>query len=140
MDFRTAAIQLLSRSTTVMLGTNGDDGWPHVQAIRRMQSEDLKTIWFRTFSSSSHVEQVLQDSRATIYLYEEHPIEGLALMGHLEVLKDPESRQFVWRDGDERFWPGGPMDPDFAALKFITCTGRYYKGLRSTTFEIQDGA
>ncbi len=37
-------LELVDRSTTAMLGTNGEDGFPHIKAMLKMENEGLKKI------------------------------------------------------------------------------------------------
>jgi len=38
------ALSLANRSRIAMLGTNGDDGYPNIKAMLKMENEDLKII------------------------------------------------------------------------------------------------
>ena len=41
-------LELVNSSTIAMLGTNGEDGFPHIKAMLKMENEGLKKIWFST--------------------------------------------------------------------------------------------
>lgn len=55
----------------------------------------------------------------------------------MEVLQDFESRNMIWRDGDERYYPQGVDDPDYSVLKFTAQSGRYYANFKSENFEVE---
>ncbi len=130
------ALELANRSSVAMLGTNGDDGYPNIKAMFKMENEDLQTIWFSTNTSSGRVTQLLQNSKACVYFVDMDQGKGLMLIGNVEVLQDMESRKRMWRDGAERYYPSGVTDPDFSVLRFKSQWGNYYHRLSNVTFQL----
>ena len=55
----------------------------------------------------------------------------------MEVLLDSESKEMIWRDGDELYYPGGVADQDYCVLKFTAQSGRYYSNFKSEDFIIE---
>lgn len=119
-----------------MLGTNGDDGYPNIKAMFKMENEALKVIWFSTNTSSKRVSQLTRDKKACLYLLDAKTFEGLMLVGEVAVLTDAESRQRIWREGFERYYPKGVNDPDYTVLRFTSRWCNYYHGLQNVTFEV----
>jgi general stress protein 26 len=130
------ALELANRSSIAMLGTNGDNGYPNIKAMFRMENENLKTIWFSTNTSSKRVEQLLRNSKTCVYFVDVDQRKGLMLVGNTEVLQDVESKKRLWHDGFERYYPSGVSDPDYSVLRFMTRWGNYYHGLSNVTFEL----
>ncbi len=130
------SLELAERAETAMLGTNGDDGYPNIKAMLKMASDGLKVFWFSTNTSSKRVAQLTRDGKACIYLVDTQTFEGLMLVGEVEVLTDAESRQHVWREGFERYYPKGVNDPDYTVLRFTSRWGNYYHGLQNVTFQV----
>lgn len=60
------------------------------------------------------------------------------LKGTMEVLQDQDSKNMIWREGDEMYYPEGVTDPDYCVLKFTAHEGRYYSNFKSETFQITD--
>jgi general stress protein 26 len=50
--------------------------------------------------------------------------QGLTLTGTVEILRDPESRQRLWREGFERYYPQGVSGPDYSVPGFTARRGR----------------
>jgi len=72
MDQETAiqqALALADPSGIVMLGTNGDNGFPNIKAMLKMENEGLKTVWMSTNTSSRRVGQLRRDPRACLYYH-----------------------------------------------------------------------
>jgi len=130
------ALTLADRSGIVMLGTNGDDGVPNIKAMIKMENEGLKTVWLSTNTSSRRVAQLLRDPRACLYFVDMEKWMGLMLVGEVEVLQDAESRQRLWREGFERYYPLGVNDPDYTVLRFTARQGNYYHA-GNVTFDIE---
>lgn len=131
-----AALTLANRSDIVMLGTNGDDGYPNVRAMIKMENEGLKTIWFSTTTSSKRLAQLLGNSKACVYFVDFEQWRGLMLVGDVEALKDVESGQRLWRQGYEKYYPPGLKDPDYSVLRFTAGWGDYHHTSSRGTFRV----
>lgn len=130
------ALALASRSNIVMLGTNGDNGYPNIKAMIKMENEGLNRIWFSTNTSSKRLGQLVRNSKACVYFVDFEQWMGLMLVGDVEVLQDRESRQRLWREGFEKYYPSGVTDPDYSVLRFTAQWGNYYHALSNVTFEL----
>lgn len=130
------SLELADRAEIAMLGTNGDGGYPNVKAMFKMENEGLKVIWFSTNTSSKRVAQLNRNKKACVYFTDMKICEGLMLLGEMEVLRDTQSRQRIWREGFERYYPKGVNDPDYTVLRFTSSWCNYYHGLQNVTFEV----
>ncbi|MFN2270923.1 MAG: pyridoxamine 5'-phosphate oxidase family protein [Anaerolineae bacterium] len=130
------ALALADRSGIAMVGTNGDNGYPNIKAMLKMENEGLNRIWFSTNTSSKRVGQFVQNSKTCVYFVDFEQWKGLMLVGDVEVLQDMESRQRLWREGFEKYYPLGVTDPDYTVLRFTAQRGNYYHALSNVTFEL----
>ncbi len=129
-------LQLIERSKICLVGTNGEDGFPNIKAMMNAKHEAINRIWLSTNTSSRRVQQLKKDNRACVYYVDDQEFKGLMLTGTIEILQDLESRQMLWADGDERYYPLGVEDPDYTVLCFTAYRGNYYHKLQNVTFEI----
>jgi general stress protein 26 len=129
------ALALANRSGIAMLGTNGANGYPNIKAMIKMENEGLNRIWFSTNTSSKRTSQLARNSKACVYFVDFEQWMGLMLVGDVEVLQDRESKQRLWREGFEKYYPSGVTDPDYCVLRFTTQWANYYHGLSNVTFE-----
>ena len=129
------ALELANQQTIAMLGTNGDAGYPNIKAMIKMENEGLKTIWFSTNTSSKRMKQLQRDRKTCVYFVDMEHWKGLMLVGRVEILQDAASRERLWRDGYERYYPLGVTDPDYTVLRFTAQWGNYYHGLTNVTLE-----
>jgi general stress protein 26 len=129
-------LALANRSEIAMVGTNGDNGYPNIKAMLKMENKGLERIWFSTNTSSKRVGQLVQNPKACVYFVDFEQWKGLMLVGDVEVLQDAESRQRLWREGFEKYYPLGVTDPDYTVLRFTAQWGNYYHALSNVTFEL----
>lgn len=120
------------------VGSVDDGGFPQVKAMLAPRGrEGLRVFRFSTNASSMRVAQFRRNGAACLYFCDPRTFRGLLLTGTMEVLEDAASRRLVWREGDERYYPGGVDGPDCGALRFTARTGRYYCDFHSENFEIK---
>lgn len=131
-----AALSLVERSGIVMVGTNDDQGAPQIKAMLKMENEGLQAVWLSTNTSSRRVAQLRRDPRACLYFLDMEQWMGLMLNGEMAILQDAASRQRLWREGFERYYPLGVTDPDYTVLRFTATQGNYYHALSNVTFDL----
>jgi general stress protein 26 len=130
------ALQLVEGSRDVMVGSNGPDGFPYIKAMFNLEHDGLRQFWLGTNTSSKRVRQFTANSNASLYFVDNANFYGLLLLGKMEVLHDRESKQRLWREGYECYYPLGIDDPDYSVLCFNAERGNLYHGLQNITFEI----
>ena len=133
---RTESLSLVERSEICMLGTNSEEGFPHIKAMIKAEAEGLQHIWFSTNTSSRRVAQLRLDPRASVYFVDFEDWMGLMLVGEAELLRDAASRKRLWHEGDERYYPMGVDDPDYTVLRFTASWGNFYHSLSAVTFDV----
>jgi len=130
------ALALVNSCGIAMLGSNGEDGYPNIKAMIKTENEGLKRVWFSTNTSSRRVSQLARDPKTCVYFVDFEQWKGLMLVGDIEVLQDIESKQRLWHEGDEKYYPLGINDPDYSVLRFTARWGNYYHGLVNVSFEL----
>ena len=129
---------LIDRSGVSIVGSVDEDGFPNSKAMLppRMR-EGIRHLFFTTNTSSMRVGQFARNSKACLYFFDKRYFKGAMLKGTMDVLQDAATKQMIWGDGDEMYYPGGVTDPDYCVLKFTSRTGRYYSNFHSEDFEIE---
>jgi general stress protein 26 len=129
---------LIDRAGVSIVGSVDEDGFPNSKAMLppRMR-EGIRHLFFTTNTSSMRVGQFARNSKACVYFFDKRYFKGAMLKGTMDVLQDAATKQMIWRDGDEMYYPGGVTDPDYCVLKFTSRTGRYYSNFHSEDFEIE---
>jgi general stress protein 26 len=130
------ALELMHASSTAYLGTNGPDGCPWIKAMLLMEHEGLARVWFGTNTSSKRIAHLRADPRASVYAADPPAFRGILLLGTAEALEDRESKNRLWREGFERYYPLGVEDPDYSVIRFTARSGNYYENLENVSFDI----
>jgi general stress protein 26 len=107
-----------------------------MRAMIKAENEGLKTIWFSTNTSSRKIPQLKKNKKACVYFVNFEKWMGLMLIGSAQILQDKKSRERLWKEGDEKYYPKGVNDPDYSVIKFTSNRGRYYHSLKHATFEL----
>lgn len=130
--------ELVESSKIVMVGTNGENGYPNIKAMMRLNHDGLKKFWLSTNTSTKMVERLKNDNKICLYFVDDDKFAGLMLVGTIEILHDRASKEMLWTDGCEIYYPLGIDDPDYTALCFTTEWGNYYRHLKNVTFNVED--
>lgn len=128
---RIACRELMETSPAAYLTTIGGDGYPRTRAMLNLRNRaqyphlvplyaghetDLLT-YLSTNTPSLKVAQIRANPKAAVYYCDPATFRGLMLGGHLEVTDDAALRRALWTEGWERYYPGGPDDPDHTVLR-----------------------
>ena len=114
------------------------EGFPWTKAmLKPRKREGIKTFYFTTNTFSIRVAQYKANPKASIYFCDTKGFKGMMLRGTMEVLTDAVSKEMIWRDGDEQYYPGGVTDPNYCVLKFTAADGRFYSDFYPRSFVIE---
>jgi general stress protein 26 len=128
---------LIEHASISIISSLDSDGFPNTKAmLLPRHREGIRQIFFTTNTSSLRVAQYLKNPKACVYFYDKRFFKGVMLKGTMEVLRDSSTREMIWREGDELYYPQGVHDPDYCVLKFSASKGRYYSNFKSEDFEI----
>ena len=137
MDDLNQVRELVTQATVSIISSVDEQGFPNTKAMLPPRKHvDIKTFYFTTNTSSMRVAQFRENPKACIYFFDQRFFRGVMLTGSMRVLTDPASKEMIWRDGDEMYYPLGVTDPDYCVLEFTAHEGRYYSNFHSTSFSI----
>ena len=127
---------LIDKAGVSIISSVDEDGFPNSKAmLPPRKREGIKHIFFTTNTSSMRVKQYTKNPKACVYFFDKRFYRGVMLRGTMKVLCDSASRQSIWKDGDEMYYPKGVTDPDYCILRFTAQNGRYYSNFKSENFE-----
>ncbi len=138
MNIEKSALNLIEGCKTVTIGSVDKNGYPCIKAmLAPREIHGVKEIYFSTNTSSLRVSQFLENSKASLYFYNESTFEGVQLSGEMTVITDQKMKDRIWRDGDTLYYKLGVTDPDYCVLHFKAKNGRFYSNFSSTDFVIE---
>lgn len=128
---------ILDKAGVSLISSVDEEGFPNTKAmLLPRKREGIKEIWFTTNTSSMRVKQYSDNPKACVYFFDKRFFRGVMLKGTMEILTDSGSKEMIWREGDELYYPKGVTDPDYCVLKFTSLKGRYYSHFKSENFEV----
>ena len=130
--------QMADKLPIAYISSVDQEGFPWTKAmLKPRKREGIKTFYFTTNTFSIRVAQYKANPKASIYFCDAEGFKGMMLRGTMEVLTDAASKEMIWRNGDEQYYPGGVTDPNYCVLKFIATDGRFYSDFYPRSFVIE---
>ena len=115
-----------------------EEGYPCTKAMLSLCVRDgIKVFYFTTNTFSLRVAHYKANPKASIYFCDAEGFKGMMLRDTMEVLTDAASKEMIWRNGDEEYYPGGVTDPNYCVLKFTATEGRFYSDFYPRSFVIE---
>ena len=129
---------LIEKQEVTYISSIDEDGFPNTKAmLPPRKREGIKVFYFTTNTSSMRARQYKINSKACIYFCDRRFFRGIMLKGKMEILEDNLSKEMIWKDGDELYYPKGVTDPDYCVLKFTAESGRFYSNFKSENIIIK---
>jgi len=134
-DYVKSAATLVEKSTRSFIGSIDDEGYPNMKVmLSPREHHGIKDFYFTTNTHSMRVKQYQKNPKACLYFFDGRFFRAVMLKGKMEVLQDQETKDRIWRDGDDLYYPLGVTDPDYCVLRFTSESGRFYENFGSADF------
>ena len=133
---KTEIMKLVNNSRDAIVCSVDEKGFPAAKAMFRAENDGLRSFWFSTNTSAIRTGHFRKNPKACIYFVDSVGIHGLSLTGTMKIHEDKETKQKFWHNGDEKYYPLGPTDPDYCILEFTAEKGNYYHGLKKLLFDV----
>lgn len=128
---------LRKHSETAVLASVDAEGYPAMRAMLVLEHDNLRTQYFSTNTSSGKVKALRSNPKASVYYCTPDSFRGALFIGDVEVCTDQPTKDFLWREGFERYYPLGVTDPDYCVLKFTAAQGAF-NGAESCRFTMDE--
>jgi len=133
-----AICKLRRNSTSAYLSYVDAAGYPVTRAMLVLEHDLLGTQYFSTNTSSGKVAAILGNQKTAVYYCEPGSFQGALFVGDMAVCTDVATKEFLWREGFEKYYSLGVTDPDYCVLKLKVHHVSYYHGLQQTKFLVKD--
>ncbi len=132
--------KLRENAQIAYVGSVNENGFPQIKGMLVLEHESMVTHYFSTNTSSNRVKQFLNNPKASVYYCDEtkDKYKGALFTGTMEVCTDHETKEFMWREGFEIYYPKGIDDEDYCVYKFTAETVNYYHGLSNVTMSVEE--
>jgi len=149
-ELRAACLDLMATAEVVYLAAIESDGYPRIRAMLNLRNraqypdhaalyaghDDDFMVYVATNTSSKKRKDIEANPRVGLYYCRPTEFLGMSLVGDVEIVGDAATKEAVWADGWERYFPttGRPDDPDYTLLRLYPKSARGWTG--SETFEL----
>lgn len=123
---KSTILELRNQSDIAYLASVDADGYPIQRAMLVLEHESLQTQYFSTNTSSDKVPALRKNPKASVYYCRPGSFTGVLFTGDVEVCTDQPTKDFLWREGFEKYYPKGVTDPDYCVLRFTANAIHYY--------------
>ena len=128
---------IIDKQSICYISSIDKDGFPNTKAMLKPRKRNgIKEIFLTTNTSSLKVESFKNNSKACLYFCDRRFYRGVMIKGIVEILEDQDSKDMIWKDGDEMYYSQGRTDPDYCVIKFTSLSVRYYSKFKSKDVEL----
>lgn len=130
------AAEMLSCCTEITVASVNGEGYPRVCVVSPIKSEGYSVVYFSTGTDSEKVRQFRKNPKAGIC----YCLGGNSqtLTGRVEIIEDPQIKRALWQAWMNRYFSGGPEDPNYCIVKFIGETATLWYGGEFKTFQVAE--
>jgi general stress protein 26 len=144
-ELKSKCLEIMEKAEVVYVTTVDQDGYPHTRAMFNLRNEEEFPrqavlfvehqsdfmVYLSTNTSSSKLGHIKANPKVCLYYCHPPTFRGLMLAGEIEIVDNSEVRKAIWNEGWERYYPGGPDDPDHTALRlYPKWVEGWYRGKR----------
>ena len=132
--------RLRENAQVAYVGSVSEAGFPQIKGMLVIEHDSMKVHYFSTNTSSRRVAQFRANPKACVYYVDDtkDQYRGALFTGTMEVCTDRETKEFLWREGDEIYYPKGIDDEDYCVYRFTAETVNYYYGLSNVTLSADE--
>ena len=135
---KTLIAQMADSLPITYISSVDEEGFPCTKAMLSPRvREGIKVFYFTTNTFSLRVAHYKANAKACIYFSDNEGFKGMMLRGTMEVLTDAKSKEMIWREGDEQYYPDGVTDSNYCVLKFTATDGRFYSDFYPRSFVLE---
>lgn len=137
---KTEIRKLRESAQVAYVGSVNGEGFPQIKGMLVLEHESMKTHYFSTNTSSRRVAQFRANPKACVYYCDDtkDKYKGALFTGTIEVCTDRATKEFLWREGFEMYYPKGIDDEDYCVYRFTAETVNYYFGLSNVTLPVSE--
>ena len=148
-ELKQLSLQLIEEAWPAYLTTIDKEGFPQTRAMWNLRNKEKfpklisffqergdSFIIFSTNTSSTKVEDVKSNSKASVYYCKQENWQGVMFGGTVEIVPGVEIKKAIWHEdeGWERYYPAGYDDPDHTILRVKPTVARGWN--KSHTFRL----
>ncbi len=131
-------LAIVQSCDSAIMATIGADAFPDARHMVNTLNRDTRNLalHFFTDTNSQKQNQLARNPNCCLYYFNPETRHAVRLFGQIETVTDADTRAKMWRDDFKRFGYGGATDKNFALLRFIPDSYKFYIGNEMKTGKI----
>ena len=99
--------RLRENAQVAYVGSVSEAGFPQIKGMLVIEHDSMKVHYFSTNTSSRRVAQFRANPKACVYYVDDtkDQYRGALFTGTMEVCTDRATKEFLWREGFEMYYP-----------------------------------
>lgn len=114
-----AAKLVMKAAKNCFLITLDESGHPTARIMDPFDPEADMKIWMGTNKNTRKVEQIKNDTRATLAYYDAEGMGYVTLIGKARLVTDPMLKEKWWNEEWNAFYPGGKESEVYCLIEFM---------------------
>ena len=111
---------IIKNSYYCTLVTVDENGQPRARIMEPLEPDNNYEIWLASNPKSRKIEQIKNNSKATINYFDKTQLSYISLMGNAFIVDEDEIKRNKWKQGWEKFYKN--QKEDYILIRFIPRT------------------
>lgn len=132
-NIRKNIIEIVSASDVAFLSTINLDDFPETRCMDNSFNKTINdnlNIYFACHANSPKEEQIKHNCKGSLYYVILDNMRNMTLFGKLQEVSDKSLKDSLWKESLAPYYQHGKEDPQYAVLKFIPTSYKYYDGMK----------
>jgi general stress protein 26 len=132
-EIKQKCIKLMKTADVAYLSTINKDDFPEIRAMVNLRNEEQYPnlvnifeehkedflIYMTTDTASTKFKQITENPKASVYFCNPKDIQGLMLVGEVEVVTDKKIKKQLWQDDWKVHYPDGVDGSEYNILRLL---------------------
>ncbi len=124
IDTKTKLVEVLKTFDDLMVATIAENGTIHARPMAVAEVDADGNIWFATMEHSEKTDEAQLDGRVLVTGQSKGAY--VSVSGHVDVLRDRERIEALWKDSWKAWFPEGKDAPDLVLMRIRPEIGEYW--------------
>lgn len=122
-NLKAKAARMVTAAQVITVASIDENGYPRPVAMIKIKNDE-GGIYVSTGTSSAKTAHFRVNPKAGVSIVEGH--NSIVYTGEMEIVTDQAVKRSLWGDWMFDFFPGGPEDPEYCLLKFMSKAATYW--------------
>lgn len=139
-EIKQECLKLMETAEIAYLGTVDSEGFPQTRAMVNLRNKEQFSaltsafegheedflIYITTDTASEKLKQIKANNKVSVYFCKPQQIQGLLLVGEVELVTDMNIKKQLWQDAWEIHYPNGFEGPEYNILSLRPSLAKFW--------------